>query len=281
MKFSLIISTKGRVNEVIRLLESLNKQTLQDFEIIISDQNEDNRLIPVLKNQLFGDRLIHIRSHGGLSRGRNAGLEIAQGAIVTFPDDDCRYPEDLLQRVSDFFDHHGEFGMLSGRSFGDDGADSVSKHAKESGEIRKTTIYSQSIEFAFFVRRIALGVIRYDEHMGVGCSTPWQSDEGPDLILRLMEKGVRGFYDRKVSVWHPKPAAEITEKFIQRTYAYSCGSGYFLRKHRFPIHFIAILITRPAVGILLGAIFFNPNKIRLYAAKIRGRARGWYGYKKK
>ena len=46
-------------------------------------------------------RLELVESARGLSRARNAGLRMIAGDIVSFPDDDCWYPPDLLQRVAD------------------------------------------------------------------------------------------------------------------------------------------------------------------------------------
>ena len=280
LTFSLIIPTKGRVSEVRDLLHSLKQQNFQDFEIIVSDQNEDNRLLPIIKESGLDKRIIHLKSSGGISAAKNEGLNVARGKFIGFPDDDCRYPPDLLEKVFHFFESHPEYGMLSGRSYSDDGSDSVSKHATQSGEIQKFSIYSQCIEFAFFVRRGSLGKLRYDELMGVGALSPWNSDEGPDLILRLMQEGIRGFYEREIGVWHPRPVTTISEITLRRTYAYSCGSGYFLRKHHYPFWYFLYLILRPSAGVFLGAARFDDLACRFYWLKIRGRITGYLGYQK-
>ena len=41
MKFTLILATLGRSDEVRRMLESLKRQSYQDFEVVLIDQNSD------------------------------------------------------------------------------------------------------------------------------------------------------------------------------------------------------------------------------------------------
>ena len=275
MKFSLIISTKGRTHELTRLFQSLAEQTLQDFEVILSDQNDDDRLLPIIKESGLQERLIHLKNSGGLSKGRNQGMAKASGVIFGFPDDDCVYPPSLLQEVDDFFQAQPQYGYLSGRSFADDGGDSVSRHAKHASQIQKMTIHSQCIEFALFLRRSQLGDLRFDEQMGVGALSPWQSDEGPDLLLRLEETGVRGYYDPKFAAWHARPVTCYDAKAIDRTYRYACGNGYFYRKHRYPRWFFAYQMFRTLGGLLVALLTVNSGKARLYLARLRGRWRGW------
>jgi glycosyltransferase involved in cell wall biosynthesis len=275
MKFSLIISTRGRTAELVTLFRSLRDQTLRDFEVILADQNDDDRVVELLRTTDAGIPITRIPSSNGLSRGRNDGLTLATGELIGFPDDDCAYAPQLLEQVAAFFVQHAEFGFLSGRSVADDGGDSVSRHAKDASEIKKLTIHSHCIEFALFVRRSALGATRFDEAMGVGAPTPWHSDEGPDLLLRLMEKGERGYYDPRFAVWHPRPVTQYDARDIDRTYRYACGNGYFYRKHGYPAWYFAMQMARTTCGVVLMLLKLKPKKARLYIARLRGRWRGW------
>ena len=271
----MIISTRGRVAELERLFRSFKQQTHQDFEIILSDQNDDDRLVALIHSLELGERFIHIQSSGGASRGRNQGILRATGEILTFPDDDCAYPPRLLESVDAFFQEHAEFGFLSSRAFGDGGEDSVSRFSRQAAEITKLNIHSQCVEFGVFFRRSALGETKFDEEMGVGAPTPWHSDEGPDLLLRLMENGVRGYYDPEFAIWHPQPVTLYDEKAIDRTYRYACGNGYFYRKHSYPRWYFFYQMARSSLGLLLALATLRTGKRRLYLARLRGRWRGW------
>jgi len=278
MKFSLILSTKNRTQEIVKLFDGFRAQTLQDFEIIVSDQNPDNRIVDLLAAIDWPGKITHVRSSGGLSGGRNTGLALAQGEIIGFPDDDCMYSPTLLEEVAAFFDSHPEYGYLSGRSIADDGGDAASTHAKTAGRIQRFTIYRQCMEFALFARRSSIGQARFDPNMGVGSGSPWQSDEGPDFMLGLEAQGFHGYYDPKFAVWHPRMALTYDNAMVTRCYQYACGSGYFLRKHHYPFWFLAKLNAKTFCGVLLGLLTLKPNKAAYYWARIRGRWRGWTGY---
>ncbi len=278
MKFSLILSTKCRTKEIVKLFEGFKSQTLQDFEIIVSDQNDDDRVVHLLKEINWPGKLTYLKSSNGLSRGRNVGLDVAQGEIVTFPDDDCMYFPTLLEDVAQFFDTHPEYGFLSGRSVAEDGGDGASTHGKVAGPIEPFTIYLQCMEFAFFIRRDALGNTRFDEKMGVGSTSRWQADEGPDLMLTLKAKGVSGYYDPQFAIFHPRLQPTYDEAMVARCYKYSCGSGYFLRKHNYPLWFFLKINAKTFCGVVLSLLTLKPTKARFYWARIRGRWTGWKGY---
>ncbi len=277
MKFSLIIPTKGRGEELARVIESLFSQTCPDFEIIVSDQNADDRVADLLDARGWTGRVRRLKSSAGASRARNEGIAFATGEILGFPDDDCVYPPTLLENLACYFDRNPEVGFLTGRSFADDGGDAASRHGREPARIRRNTIYYQAIEFAFWVRRASLGPLRFDENLGTGAVTPWQADEGPDLVLRLEESGVRGFYDPAFGVWHPR-LEKRDGRAIERSYRYACGSGYFLRKHRYSLRFFLFLLLRAGAGACLSLARCSLGAARFYWARARGLWRGWHGF---
>src|SRR5574340_342784 len=94
--FSLVLATVGRTAELERFLDALERQTCPDFELLVIDQNPDDRLRPILNRHRGRFEIKHTRSATGLSRARNVGLRLARGEIVAFPDDDCWYPTTLL-----------------------------------------------------------------------------------------------------------------------------------------------------------------------------------------
>src|SRR5258708_39668079 len=96
MKVSLILSTKGRVEEINKFIRSLAQQGYDYLELIVVDQNEDDRLGAILKHSNLPFPIIRLLSKSGLSLGRNVGMASATVDIVAFRDDDCWYPDGLL-----------------------------------------------------------------------------------------------------------------------------------------------------------------------------------------
>src|SRR5436305_2067180 len=100
MHFSLIVATVGRTSELYRLFDTLCAQTHQDFDTVIVDQNQDDRIEKLVACYEGRLRLRHVRAEKrGHASANNAGLEHATGDLIAFPDDDCWYPADLLERV--------------------------------------------------------------------------------------------------------------------------------------------------------------------------------------
>lgn len=95
--FSVIIATYNRANKLAKALDSLVKQTYTHFEVIICDSSSDNTK-QVVDSYAHKLRLKYLwqAPSGGPARGRNAGLNLAEGEYAAFLDsDDYWYPEKL------------------------------------------------------------------------------------------------------------------------------------------------------------------------------------------
>ena len=99
LRFDLVVATVDRTDDLRALLASLAAQTHDGFRLVVVDQNDDDRVSRLLAEHPGLDAL-HMRSPRGLSRARNATLPHLTGDLVAFPDDDCLYPPDLLDRVA-------------------------------------------------------------------------------------------------------------------------------------------------------------------------------------
>ncbi|MGN1091029.1 MAG: glycosyltransferase family 2 protein, partial [Alphaproteobacteria bacterium] len=79
--------------------DSLQKQTLQDFEIIcVDDASDDNKTLKVLHQWQKKDKRVHIyqTNHQGAAEARNTGFIHAKGKYVIFLDSDDFFHHDLL-----------------------------------------------------------------------------------------------------------------------------------------------------------------------------------------
>src|SRR5262245_58658857 len=117
MKISLVLATVGRTTEVERFLRSLEQQTCRDMELIVVDQNEDDRLNEIISTlgSLEID-IVHLRlGDRNLSKARNFGIARARHEVVGFPDDDCWYEKDLVEVVLANLNSHANLDAIVGR----------------------------------------------------------------------------------------------------------------------------------------------------------------------
>lgn len=273
MRFSLCMATRGRDAEIGAFCESLLAQRRDDAELIVVDQNADERLAPVLAR--FAGRLAvtHLRSDvAKANHARNLGLRAARGAILGFPDDDCLLPPGLLDRVAAAFDADPALMVLTGPAESPAGGLGSGRWRKEAGPITPANVWTSVIEFNLWLRReVALALGGFDEAMGPG--TPLGSAEGNDLVLRAVAAGHAARYEPGLRVIHPDK--RLTEVATARARLYGRGLGFALRRHRVPARVWLPFAIRPLGGLALGLVKGRPREAAYYAMTLLGRAEGF------
>lgn len=240
---SLIVCTLGRKEPLARLLASLERQDNRSFEVVIVDQNEGEYLRPIIER--FGSTLAirHLRSPKGLSRARNVGLRHCKGHIVGFPDDDCWYGPRVTAQIDAFFARPGT-AVLCGRTLDVEGRESVSAHRGASGAIDRHNVFASGNSNTLFARtQIARDVGGFDEALGVGALTPFQSGEETDFLLRCLRSGNAAYYERDFIVHHDQNNEVVTVR-IARARVYSAGFGRLLRIHDYGLSYLGARIGR-------------------------------------
>jgi glycosyltransferase involved in cell wall biosynthesis len=243
---SLVVCTLARQAQLRRLFDSLSGQTDPDFEVVLVDQNPPGMLDPLVAE--FSGRLTlhHLRSAKGLSRARNVGVRYARAAIVGFPDDDCWYDSTVVAQVTRAFGCDGP-DVLTGRTLDADGTESVSGFRPQSGPIDRDNVFSSGNSSTLFARRTVIDMVGgFDERLGVGAATPFQSGEETDLLLRCLALGRSAFFDRDFIVRHEQ-TVEQPEAKIARVRAYSVGFGRLMRVHRYGMVYLGNRVARSLV----------------------------------
>ncbi len=277
MRFSLVMVTGGRTTEVGDFMRSLAAQSFQDFELIIVQQNEDDRLAGITAAFEGQFPLRVIRSLPRLiNHSRNVGTAVAQGEIIGFPDDDCLYPPDLLENVDRAFRAEGAGSpgapdVFSGVAVAPEGSLGSGRWHKQAGQITPQTVWTSAIEFNLFIRRsLYERVGGFDQAMGLG--TPFASGDAQDLILLAMRAGGTAVYDPAIRVIHPDK--RLTPVAVQRAFAYGAGMGYVLRKHRIRAGVWLTFLVRPFAGMLLSLLRLRRLDAHYYLLTFRGRLAG-------
>jgi GT2 family glycosyltransferase len=270
----LVVATVGRTHELERLLASLETQTHRDFRVLVVDQNEDDRLGPVLLRR-SGLRTQRLRSPPrGLAHARNAALEQLAADLVTFPDDDCTYPQDLLERVATRFVRHPELDGLTGRT-GDADGRFAPNWSRDPGLVTRKTVWHRANSTSMFLRsELVRRVGFFDESLGLGSGTPRSSSEEIDYLIRAIGVGARLEYDPSFVVRHAlrSPAGERA-----RARANGLSVGYLLRKHGYPARFVARMLARPLGGAAVSLLHGDRARASFYAESMRGRVEGYRG----
>jgi GT2 family glycosyltransferase len=264
----LVVATVDRTEELARFLASLERQSLRSFRVLLVDQNEDDRVEPVLRTHAALD-VVRLRSERGLSRARNAALGTITADLVAFPDDDCVYPDDLLERVGRRFLADPRLGGLTGRG-------GVSPSWPDAAAVlTPDNVWNRAISYAIFLRAdVVRRVGKFDEQLGLGSKTPWSSGEEIDYVLRALQAGARVEFDPAFVVEHP--GRSFSSNALRAIGARDGASiGYILRKHRYPRRRVARMLLRPAGGALLATLRNDRSRARFHVSTLRGRLRGY------
>ena len=100
MKYSIVIPVYNRPGEADELLESLCRQTVRDFEVIIVEDGSATPCQDVVEK--YAERLdvkYFVKPNGGPGPARNYGVERAQGEYVLILDSDCVLPHGYLSAI--------------------------------------------------------------------------------------------------------------------------------------------------------------------------------------
>lgn len=279
VRCSLVVCTVGRVEELRQFLDSLQRQTFRDFEVVVSDQNQDSRLDPILAEYEGSFPILHLRLESkGASAARNEGMSQAKGDVIAFPDDDCLYPPDLLDKVDSFFSGNPGKHGLTGRSVAGGGGTSMGRFDAEAGAVDRFNVWTRGIEYTMFFRRASVRDLWFDTKIGPGAGTPWGCGEGTDFLIRLMERGSSLHYDPALNVVHPPSVPPYTEANIRKAYSYGRGMGLALKRHRMPLSMKARWLYRPLGGAALSLAGRKPSKARYHWSTFKGRLHGLRGH---
>lgn len=274
---SMVVATLGRTGELEFLLASLAAFGRHDFEVIVVDQNPDDRLAPIVARWRERMRIRHLRPKSkGVCRARNLGAAEARGQWLLFPDDDCWYPPDFLARFSaltaarpaDFY---------CGRAVNAEGETIMGRFSDVPQAIRRENVWTTLIEWMLFVRRDTFARSGgFDERLGPGAGTPWGAYEVQDLVLGLLARGATGAYEPTLTGHHPDERAVAPSPDAARKMRfYGAGLGYVMRKHGYGFGRYLPHLLRPLAGIAVYGLTGRPRLADRSRQILIGRWTGW------
>lgn len=253
---SLILATVGRTSELGRLFDSFGAQTFKDFEVIIVDQNSDDRLLPFVEQAArLGLDVKHLKHYPpNLAAARNTGINAANSKWIGFPDDDCWYDPRLLEHLSRHILKEGgpEGAIARWVEQGEPPVVAPCLDWKRSCNFRDVPVSSITL---FLQRSLLDGIGGFDSRFGVG---QWfGAAEEHDVVLRALHAGATLAYEPAAEVHHavdpPKPSSDPQARLAARKRAR--GTGALYAKHKLPLWVVIRGFIAPMLRPLLKGSF--------------------------
>lgn len=114
---SVVVCTYDRYNLLDGAIESLLRQTAENFEIVIVDNSPDHERAQKHGEKYAGNKSVTyiVEPKPGLSRARNIGVARSTGSVVAFLDDDAvASPGWVSEIISTFDTFPGNVGVVGG-----------------------------------------------------------------------------------------------------------------------------------------------------------------------
>ena len=274
MKYSFIVPVYKRPDEVDELLESLEGQTLKDFEVVVVEDGSDKPCKDVCDRHAdVLDIHYYIKPNSGPGQSRNYGAERAGGEYLIVLDSDVVLPEGYLAAVDK------ELQDAPADAFG--GPDRAHPSFTDT---QKAISYSMTSFYTtggirggdkkldkFYPRSFNMG-IRRETYMSLGGFSRMRFGEDIDFSIRIFKAGFRCRLFPEAWVWHKRRTdfrkfwRQVYNSGIARINLYKKYPESLKIVHLLPMVFtvgVAYLLLLAAIGFLWALL-----PLALYAAAI-------------
>ena len=266
MNYSLIIPVYNRPQEVDELLESLTKQSLRNFEVILVEDGSIERCKSVAgKYRSLLNIRYFFKNNSGPGVSRNYGAERATGDYFIFIDSDCIVPEGYLEKVETALNSncpdafggpdraHSSFTILQ-KAINYSMTSFLTTGGIRGGKRRLDQFQPRSFNMGFskevFKKTGGFSTMRFGEDI--------------DLSLRILNNGFKTMLIENAYVYHKRRTSfksfykQVFNSGIARINLYLRHKGSLKWVHLLPsIFFISCFILFLS-GILIHSIFLLP-----------------------
>jgi len=231
MKFSVLIPTYNRSEELRKTLQSLSELSCsKEWEVIVVDNNsndntaevvaEISRTFPVEMRYLF-------EAEQGKPAALNSGISIARGDVIAFTDDDHRFERDWLEQAAIGLERFGcdyVGGKILPMFEGSLPRWLTTSSARHRSVIGMADYGPEAHEFAdkpamggnlVIYREAFSRVGLWDNRLGRRGKT-LLGQEQREWCMRARAAGLRGVYIPNMVVYHIVPADRLQKKYFRR-----------------------------------------------------------------
>ena len=229
-----IVATRNRPVDLVRLLDALAKQTVRDFRTFIVDQSDDPSVGSRAVRSLGDDRVVHLPQSGtGKSRALNYALGHTTATLLLFTDDDCVPPPDWVATARSAGNRSGIalcFGRVTAHEQHDHGSEFMpvsefdERVVLRCGWLRSRPSFGMGANMC--VRRVDLEACGgFDERFGPGSEL--RAAEDVELAYRIQRRGGLVSRDPRLWVVHHggRPLGAVSSQHVADAY-YGIGAVY-------------------------------------------------------
>ena len=211
-EISVVIPAFDAEATLVSCLDSLRKQTLKPFQIILVDDCSTDRTASIASEA--GIDILSFEGRSGPAIARNAGAERAEGDIILFLDADVIVPTDLICRISDCFDSDSSTVAVQTVYSPDCPAvDMVSRYQNFYYYHSLTSIKGNSTA-TFATWCAAIKRETFIDIGGFNTSIPEPTVEDEELGYEIADRGQKIVLERNIRVTHL--ASYTISQFIRR-----------------------------------------------------------------
>jgi hypothetical protein len=261
MILCIAVSTIGLSPRIDSLLESLSAQTDRNFIVGFCDQSENGEFSKhLLTKALNFPFYISTTQKKGVSRGRNELIKNSPPEVThfIFANDTSTFTAEFVSEVRE----QAADMQLTVLSYAENGNPRYIL-PRDSQELNRENVWLVLEAAVVISRDILVASNGFDETLGLGSDGPFQSGEGTDLLLRMLNLIERVSWAPQISVNGVTQNFNLSRRDQRRkAFRYGVGFGHLLSKYQYS----KTRKLKALVGPIARSITFKTSRISLSEA---------------
>ena len=282
MRYSVIVPVFNRPDEVDELLDSLTRQTVKDFEVIIVEDGSTKTCKDVCeKYASILDLHYYFKENSGPGQSRNYGAERSKGEYLLILDSDVVLPDRYIENL-ELGIENSQFSTFNSQLAAFGGPDAAHPSFTPT---QKAISYSMTSFFTtggirggkkkldkFYPRSFNMG-IRRDVYLQLGGFTKMRFGEDIDFSYRICEAGYVPQLIPEAWVWHKRRTD--FRKFFRQVYNSGIARINLEKRHPGTMKLVHLLPAAFTIGVTILILIAAFGRIMM----VYGNAedfRSWY-----
>lgn len=273
-RISLICATRDRPGELARLIDSVVQQADKICDLVVVNTSVRQLQLKATERGGCGQVKILEGPLLSVSEARNAGVNMCEGNLLLFPDDDAYFPNGHFEAVIKAAEkyaradawHFNYMDPNTGAKHDDvvvpDGAPMTIREAMRRGSA-----------ICIAMRRdvhVAMG--GFDTRFGPGHGPICEVAEDVEYLVRAIAQYRSVAVVNSISCYHRIDAEPNLTSSRVRRIEHDGGARWYLTRKYFGWKSAALLLAAYLIGAMYGVVRFKARSVKTYAARLRGAA---------